>query len=602
MRSRFLVVGIGILLLSCLNKMSETPAPIKVAFLADVHLQDIYAEFTDTDYKGILNPETGNYNTVRAMGSQLRSTRLFNENYFAFLSALDDLVTKDIKLVVLPGDFSDDGQPINIKALKRILTKYTDKHGIQFFLTTGNHDPVKPFSVAAGKTDFLGEKGKIQAILSDSSLFDPSKDYALPPVITKDIQKWGYTEITNELSDFGFYPQKEFLYWDTPYSNYSYDEYTHDVANEESALEKRIYQPTNSNVSVPDATYLVEPIEGLWLLAIDGNVYIPKENMIENTLDGNDFSGASVGYNHVLDYKKKLISWVRKVTEEAKKRDKTLVAFSHYPMVEFNDGASEELKALFGEDKMQNHRIPNEVVSEIFADAGIQLHIGGHMHSNDTGIHTSKNGNTLFNVQVPSLAAYPSAYKVATLHPDKKIEIETISMDSVVDYNSLFSLYRQEYKHLEERRDATIWDKNILAVKSFPELTELHLQELVRLRFLKEDWPTELKNELLSKSGAALLFLNALEIDSDSREFQEFTTWTGLDMIQDFYRLKNGDDLAKKEIGAKRLAQYARVCSNLIESSHTEMALWGQLFQKMMNGQPSDHFIIDLQKGTLEKL
>jgi hypothetical protein len=33
-------------------------ANVQVAFLSDVHLQDLFGKFSDTDYRGILNPKT----------------------------------------------------------------------------------------------------------------------------------------------------------------------------------------------------------------------------------------------------------------------------------------------------------------------------------------------------------------------------------------------------------------------------------------------------------------------------------------------------------------------------------------------------------------
>ena len=48
-----------------------------------------------------------------------------------------------------------------------------------------------------------------------------------------------------------------------------------------------------------DASYLVEPVEGLWLLAIDGGVYLPGE--VKNGVQ--TYEGSSVGYNNVLAHK-----------------------------------------------------------------------------------------------------------------------------------------------------------------------------------------------------------------------------------------------------------------------------------------------------------
>ena len=53
------------------------------------------------------------------------------------------------------------------------------------------------------------------------------------------------------------------------------------------------------SLTATDASYLVEPVDGLWLLAIDGGVYLPKEMK-----DGKwTYQGSSAGYNLVLKHK-----------------------------------------------------------------------------------------------------------------------------------------------------------------------------------------------------------------------------------------------------------------------------------------------------------
>src|SRR5690606_18970000 len=150
--------------LLCSHSVLAQTEGTQLAFLSDIHLQDVYAELDSEEFKGVFNPTSGKFATIRTMKSQLNSTRLFNENYFAFISALEDLKKRGIPLVVLPGDFTDDGQPMNVTALKKILDQYATDCGMCFFLTTGNHDPVKPFGGLAGKRDFLGADGAEQAI------------------------------------------------------------------------------------------------------------------------------------------------------------------------------------------------------------------------------------------------------------------------------------------------------------------------------------------------------------------------------------------------------------------------------------------------------
>lgn len=605
----FRISAIIVLLFSLYSCKSQqnVKKEIQIAFIADAHLQDIYAKFEDSDYQGIPNPVTGEYANIRTMNSQLHSTRIFNENYFAFLEALNDIVKRGIKQVVLPGDFSDDGQPVHVRGLRKILNEYSTKYGLSFFVTTGNHDVVKPFAQDAVKTDFLGKDGKEQIISSSPNNFDKSKS-ELEPIITADIKNWGYKETIHEMRDFGFFPKKTDLYWETPFSTYTYENYNFDIAQKESDLEKRTYLIKNTNLYLPDASYLIEPVKGVWLLAIDANAYVPNEKLSGEPNNPKDFSGANTGYNNVLIYKSHLINWVKKVSAEAKQKGKVLIAFSHYPMVEFNDDASPELKALFGANKMQLQRVPNEEVAQQFADAGIQIHFGGHMHINDTGVRTTTKANTLFNIQTPSLSAYMPAYKILTIHSPSELEVETIVVGKVAKFNSLFPFYEQEYAHLKNSKSNTIWDKEILKANDYKEFTNWHLKELVRLRFLPEDFPTDFLKSIEKLSGRELLEINKnpQEVFKDLKEnsltLSDFESWTGFDMIYDFYRLKSADELAIPEIGSKRLKQYNLICKQLKKSNDSKLVLWAEIFLKTMNGEPSDHFKINLKKNKIDNL
>ncbi|MEO8253006.1 MAG: metallophosphoesterase [Flavobacterium sp.] len=591
---------------SCTSTKCLTTKNTQIAFLSDVHLLDIYGKFQDSDYKGVLNPYDGKYTLARTMKSQLESTRLFNENYFAFLAALDDVVKRNIKTVVLPGDFSDDGQPINIRGLKKILNEYSNKYGIHFIITTGNHDVAKPFLTDAGKTDFLGIGGKNQVIMSKAGMYAPKTADELPVVITKDIGTMGYAEVLKELGDFGFSPKKTDFYWETPFTTYNPDNYSYDKAVSESEIGKRMYAIPPYNTPIPDLSYLVELENNVWFLAIDGNVYVPKQGAKNNPENPANYNSPGVGYNQVLTHKKHLIDWAKKVVLEAKKRGKTLIAFSHYPMVDFNDDASGMMKQLFGEDKMQLNRVPSEEVSEIFAKAGVQLHFAGHMHINDTGFRKYNDGKALFNIQIPSLAAYIPGYKILTIQNKNSVKIETVTIDSVPNFKTLFPLYEQEYAYLESIKDPTIWDKGILASKNYHEFTNWHLKELVRMRFLKNDWPKAFK-EFMLKTTAQDFFTFTKVTPSKSKPFLN-ENWTGFDMIFDFYRLHSADELAFKDIGNERINQYKIIIDSCfhyyktlknptaIETSFYEFC---SIFKSFLNGAPSDNFIINLKKNTI---
>jgi 3',5'-cyclic AMP phosphodiesterase CpdA len=609
---------------------------VQVAFLSDVHLQDLFGTFSDNDFKGVLNTKTGKYALIRTMASQLHSTRIFNENYFAFIAALEDIAKRKIKYVALPGDYTDDGQPIHVRGLKKILDQYQKKYGIEFFITTGNHDPVGPFAQESGKEDFLGKEGKSQPIFSKDGMYKPNMNIEQPVVITADIAKMGYFGITNDLQNFGFYPNKKYKFWSTPFAGYNSQNYNYKKAVEASQLNKRVYNVA-PGFEVPDVSYVVEPIEGLWLMAIDGNVYIPKKTD-SDPKDSKSYSEASTGYNNVLSNKKHLIKWVQDISAEARLRGKTLVAFSHFPMIDFNDDASAEIKELLGPNKWQLNRVPVEEVAQVFADAGLKIHFGGHMHINDTGTRTTEKGNTLVNIQTPSLAAYIPAYKLLTIKKDNLVDIQTITIDEVKGFDELFDLYKMEYQFLQSQNTKDIWNIDILKTKNYHDFTDFHLKELVRLRFLSDDWPSTFKDFILNVSANDLLVLANIESDKDfdfilknKAQFQkewneaeikseqilvqnnlkkEDFNWTGNDLLIDFYRFRSADELALADVGEKRVAAYKVVSKLYLENSKEEaskplqkqMKLFLIIFNKFMHEVPADHFTVDLKTGEVRSV
>lgn len=574
---------------------------MQIAFLSDVHFQDLYGSFSDHDFKGITNPKTGKPTILRTMDSQLHSTRIFNENYFALLKALDDIAQKGIKIVAMPGDFSDDGQAYNLRGLHKILAKYHEQYGIEFYLTTGNHDPVGPFRQDSGKDDFLGQDGFPLGIYSKENIGKTDRK-----IITKDIAESGYLEILDELKDFGFYTKKENVFWSTPFTEYSYQDYSYKKAWQNADYSSRMYD-VSEGFPVPDLSYVVEPVKGIWLMAIDGNTYIPK-NTSGNPENPENYKGASVGYNNVLTHKRHLIDWVKRTMAEAKKNDKTVIAFTHYPMVDFNDGATPELKSLLGEKKWQMERVPEEEVAKAFAEAGLQIHFAGHMHINDTGIR-NVNGRMLVNIQVPSLAAYIPAYKVLTIHSRDKMEVQTEFLNNVPRFDELFPLYEKEYNVLQKDGSKPVWNKDILKSASYHEFMLFHLKELVRLRMIPDDWPKDFIENTKKFTGEDLLLLvqTPKQLQEQRINSEAFQKWKIEDLLLDLYKFQSADELARKDIPDERLQQY-KILEELFSAYQGQNLLVLNLkkvfkiMSLLSNGDPADHFEINLKKNSVIRL
>jgi hypothetical protein len=145
-------VGVGLFGSRVLAGVPHGTTPHRIAFLSDVQFHDVFAELSDAEFTGV--PRVRGPGRIRTMASQLRSTRLCNENYFAFLAALDSAVARGARWIVLPGDCSDDGQPLHVRGLGRILSVYEARHELRFIVTFGNHDPVRPLTQPAGNQIF----------------------------------------------------------------------------------------------------------------------------------------------------------------------------------------------------------------------------------------------------------------------------------------------------------------------------------------------------------------------------------------------------------------------------------------------------------------
>ncbi|WP_299999066.1 metallophosphoesterase [uncultured Cedecea sp.] len=634
--------GALLLITGSTTGLAQSTTPHQVAFMPDIHFHDVYGEFKDGSFHGLENSQSGKQATIRTMYAQLTSTRLFNENYFALRAALDDAGRKGVKIIALPGDFSDDGQSVHLRGLVKVLHEYEQKYGMRFFATPGNHDPNRPFDMPGGKSDYLGEGGRNQAIYSrgmkacktysgESAVLDTGEE--LPVICSEEVAHRGYEYILGTMADFGLDPREQDIYWETPYSNYKYNEYSYAKAQKASLFAERQYeicaQGTGGSYrqadygpcfNVTDSSYLVEPVPGLWLMAVDANVYLPKTDADPSHASAVSFSGSGdAGYNKMLTHKQQTIAWMASVAKRAKEQNKTLLTFSHFPMVEFDNGAAPELAAIFGKGKFQLKRAPQEDTSHALAKTGIGIHIGGHMHFNDTGVRKYDDGSILFNIQAPSMAAYVPAYKIVSTQSPVTMTVKTVVLDKVPQFNELFEHYQTEWDHLQATHSPKLWNKDILQASNYYDFTNWHIRELARLRFIPDEWPCAIRQQLFSLNGADMLILSQLDNHTPYQEIMktplpaenkvcdkgetpervnvaqhylqkdnqkwltaqeraeklahdagmqlaDFSDWDGYALATDVYRLRNADELALADISPQRLRQYQLLTRQLAQS------------------------------------
>lgn len=410
-------------------------------------------------------------------------------------------------------------------------------------------------------------------------------------------------------------------------------------------------------------SYLVEPVEGLWLLALDANVYIPRANAdTSDPINPSNFSGSgNNGYNKIISHKEHLIEWMTDVAQRADEMGKTLISFSHFPASDFYNGAGPIIEKVWGEDEFQMIRLPSDRTTQQVARTGIGLHIAGHMHMNGTEVAMdSTTGQKLTNIQVPSLAAYIPAYKIVRIQGgSNQAEVETVTLDDVPDFDTLFPLYKLEWSFLDSVGYDQIWNREILESSTYIDFTDWHIRELSRLRFLPQEWPEELRDVLKTMTGSDLLVFSQLDksvsfesikpylrenemmndVDSQSSAFvlweqatqkaeaiarnggfslTDLSDWNGSDLSTDFYRIRNAGDLALKEMSKTRMEQYSLLAdayssANPIDqfqnlpptadiTHQQKLAAVFEVMALFKNRHPSEHIRIDLESGQINRL
>lgn len=619
----------------------------RVAFISDVHLHDIYGSVDG--FEGLSNSKSQKKALIRTMYAQLNSTRLFNENYFVLRAALDDIAARGIRLVALPGDYTDDAQPVNIQGLRAILQEYEGR-GLRFFLSPGNHDPNEPFEDEGGKDDFLGADGQNQKIYSPDSPVcrDPSPLAAEEKAVVicaPQIKELGYKGILEGLGDFGYKPRSADLYWETPFwrpaegGAYRFEEASRAAAIEErefeicfegegGAFKKEGY--TNCS-RIPDASYLVEPEDGIWLLSIDANVYRPKagEAFDPSTPNrpGNYSGSGDAGYDMLLTHKTHLISWIASVAARAKQKGKRLIAFSHFPMAEFYSGQSDRIAQLFKPKAFQMIRRPKDATTQALAETGLEIHVAGHMHMNNTGVYPrgsvkDPGGHFLVNIQSPSLGVFGAAYKILDFEEPGQVRVKTVALDDVPRFDELFEHYAKEWEYLNSSSDPALkkklWNREILQSKSYREFTRFYFGELSRLRFLDDYWPSLLKDSVSRLNGADMLRLAQAQDETAGERAQAIAEAAGLSLEDfseldayqfygDFHRTVYAGSSGLRDLNPKLLKVYRTLFESFaVMTPETELQrMYRELFHifsALLEGTPNQDFLIDLKVKSVSSL
>ena len=497
-----------------------------IAVIADAHFHDTKADF---GFAGI--ELDGQRMTMRSWSDTRELTRVFNESADALHAALKEVVQRGVRHVVLLGDYTDDGQRATTETLKGILQRYSETYGTAFYALPGNHDIFGPSGRHHTK-EFLVDSGRRLSVSSDG------RRAGERTIVSDRMYCEGYPAGLGPMTAFGYFRRPEYVHWETPFGL-------------SDAVESRLYEvasPDGKNTyRLMDASYLVEPEPGLWLLMIDGNIFEPLDGAFERGEEAAFTDSTSGGWNALLRSKPFIIDWIADVSRRANAYGKTLLAFSHYPALDPFDGATGAESALFGQANVVR-RTPRRAVGDALLSAGLAVHFSGHLHVEGV-TRWGEGDRKLTNIAVPSLVAFPPAFKVVQPSP-QEIRVETVEMAALPVNNRLCAGYIQETTHCQGMPDPAF------AAQNYGIFLRGHKRSLVRHRYFAKEWAPDIVAAIGDKSVSDIV---AQLGHGGGCHVAGVATPDALPMVEliaDWYCLRQGAHLALRHIESERLALY----------------------------------------------
>ncbi|NKN37413.1 metallophosphoesterase [Agrobacterium sp. a22-2] len=466
---------------------------MQIAVVADVHLHDLHGGY------GMVEEGSGGL-VLRTLADTMASTRVFNESHSAFLAVLDDIVRRGIRDVVLLGDYSDDGQLGAVAAVKRILSDYENTHGLRFFTTFGNHDSYGPASRHLAKR--LTKADGLQPRLVTSDDRAPA-----PAVVCSGMRGMSTAEAMEAMALYGVTRPPNVFHWETPGDD------------DRASL---------------DASYLVEPQQGLWLLMLDANVFQKVGDAWRVRADA--------AWDHVLAERPYLLAWMEDVADRAKRLGKTLLAFSHYPALPLAlKGEGSEIQSACTPE--WSKRMPSLETGRRIARAGIGWHFSGHMH-----VAGRIELDGLVNIAVPSPVAYPGGYVVVNVQADG-VDVEAVRLENVAGFDAAFPAYE-----VQSGDDNGAPLGKVLACATYSDFLRVHLQNLIETKHVLDDWSPELLASLdtpigqVLGEGSSAADLNVLWPHVTSLPFGR--------MVEDYYLIRAAGRQVLGQLSPERVAFY----------------------------------------------
>jgi 3',5'-cyclic AMP phosphodiesterase CpdA len=161
-------------------------------------------------------------------------------------------------------------------------------------------------------------------------------------------------------------------------------------------------------------SYLVEPVPGLWLLAIDSCDYKDNLAMGEPQTNGR--------------FTQERLDWIETMLAQAKTQKKAVLAMCHHNLMEHYDGQQKN----FGEYLLDDY----PQIGNMLARFGVPVIFSGHYHAQDVTLTRYDDGSVLYDVETSSLVSYPVAYRLVAIGADQTMTLRTGQIATIPSFST----------------------------------------------------------------------------------------------------------------------------------------------------------------------
>ncbi len=171
-------------------------------------------------------------------------------------------------------------------------------------------------------------------------------------------------------------------------------------------------------------SYIAEPVEGLWLLALDSCRW-QEQGQREDPITAGALSPATR-------------RWIESMLRQAKLSRKAVIAVAHHGVLEHYPHNGR----FYGQYLVHDH----QNVAAMLAAYGVELIFTGHFHAQDvTARHFGDWQRTLYDIETGSIVTAPCPYRIVRIGADQKAHIESRFITAIEGRETDFQAYAAEY-------------------------------------------------------------------------------------------------------------------------------------------------------------